>query len=250
MSTNNSRASHKENLKHLLITKFVNKFGVNEGELELRVMIAREVEDLLSRGAATEAALNKLDRKLETSIYASRDRLNEPTPSEKSVTPFMRPSGDAMSMKSGRSHLSRSIAPPSARSSFNTARASQIVYHCDRAATMIPSDEQWKSIIENGIKDQQLKDAAKIKARLDKSKAVQAEQLKQMTLKQNLVKKERDDFKAAFLQNGTSAYDKFYAFQDKHQEEASKIKTEAKRNANSLGMSYTSLQQTKMDQMR
>jgi hypothetical protein len=52
--SNVSRASHKENLKHLLMTKFVNKFGVSEDEVDLRVMIAREVEDLLCRGAATE----------------------------------------------------------------------------------------------------------------------------------------------------------------------------------------------------
>ena len=172
MSSANSRASHKENLKHLLITKFVNKFEVTEDEPELRVMIGKEVEELLCRGAATEVALNKIDRKLETSIRISRNKKLEPTPSEKPVTPAIQPSNDMLSMKSGRSHLSRSIAPPSTRSNFNSARASQIVFHCDRAATMIPTDEQWKSIVENGIKDHQEKEAAKVKARMDKSKAV------------------------------------------------------------------------------
>lgn len=153
-------------------------------------------------------------------------------------------------MKSGRSYLSRSIAPPSARSNFTTGRASQVVYHCDRAATMIPNEDQWKSIIEKGIKESQQKEAAKMKASLDKRREVQAEQLKQMALKHELAKKEKDDFRAAFLQNGTSAYDKFYAFQDKHQAEANKIKTEAKRNAATLGNSYSSLQADKLTQMK
>jgi hypothetical protein len=37
-----------------------------------------------------------------------------------------------------------------------------------------------------------------------------------MQLKSELARKEKDDFRAAFLTNGSSAYDKFYAFQDKH----------------------------------
>jgi hypothetical protein len=43
---------------------------------------------------------------------------------------------------------------------------------------MIPSDDQWKKIIEKGLKDQAQVEKAKLKARLDKSKQVQAEQLK------------------------------------------------------------------------
>lgn len=195
----------------MLLTKFVNKFNVTEDEPELRVMIAKEIDDLLGRGAATEVALNKTDRKLETSIRIARVKKNEPAPSEKPATPAAAPS-DALSVMSHKSVLSKSICPPSGRSFMDAARPSREVYFCDRAATMIPTDDQWKEIVENGIKEHQQKEAAKLKMRLDQRKAVQAEQLAQMKLKNEKAKKEKDEFREFFLKNGTKAYDAYYAF--------------------------------------
>lgn len=46
--------------------------------------------------------------------------------------------------------MSRSIAAPSGRN-VTAPLATRLVYHADRAASLIPDDDQWKSIIEKGL---------------------------------------------------------------------------------------------------
>ena len=75
MSTQNDpRSKHRENLKNLLLSKFMNKYFIKDSETDLRNLVVKGVTDMLSAGAATEAQLANLDRKLETAIRAARTK--------------------------------------------------------------------------------------------------------------------------------------------------------------------------------
>ena len=48
-------------------------------------------------------------------------------------------------------------------------------YHVDRAATLIPDDDQWNKIVQKTLEDGDLADALKKANRAEKLKAIQAE---------------------------------------------------------------------------
>ena len=50
-------------------------------------------------------------------------------------------------------------------------------YHVDRAAQLIPDDNQWNEIVKKNLEDGDIAEALKKANRAEKLKAVQAEQL-------------------------------------------------------------------------
>lgn len=48
-------------------------------------------------------------------------------------------------------------------------------YHVDRAALLIPDDNQWNEIVKKSLQDGEIADALKKANRSDKLKAIQAE---------------------------------------------------------------------------
>ena len=72
-------ARHQNKLTTLLVTKFVNKFKITTQEPDLLLLVREEIEHLLTEGSATEAKLNQIDRKLETSIKFLRDERLTPS---------------------------------------------------------------------------------------------------------------------------------------------------------------------------
>lgn len=77
-----SRSKHRDQLKTLLISKFMNKYFIKDAETDCRNAINKGVNEMLSAGAATEAQLAALDRKLETVIRNSRSRKEGPSQRE------------------------------------------------------------------------------------------------------------------------------------------------------------------------
>ena len=79
----------------------------------------------------------------------------------------------AQSVRSHKSQFSQASRQQSVV--YSQTSNKMTAYHVDRAATLIPDDDQWNKIVQKTLEDGDLADALKKANRAEKLKAIQAE---------------------------------------------------------------------------
>lgn len=214
----------------MLVNKFRNKYTVNgTRELQVDKIIKDEIKIMFDEGTPSEAALNKLDKKLEQLIKKAR---TEPTPYN-DYTDDVKSQG--AKSNDSRGALRRSyhatatgsnefqktglsvLKPQSTKDILNGGR----VFYEDPAAALNVSEEKWNLIVQENLRKHKETEEKTKKDKFLRNKIIQEEQRRQVELRKAqedaLKKKEMDDF------NNFGAYssDVYYVNHDK------KLKKEA-----------------------
>ena len=231
----------KQQLAVLLVNKFRNKFNVmTTTELDIDRHIVQEVQRLLEGGSTQQLALQKLDQQLAAEIkqmranprnndkksgVASKPTERHENPEETMMGRISAPVEDARSNRShgsvARSNNVRSqtvgaspiykptIAKPNP---FNEGQ--QMMFE-DPSAALNLSEDKWNEIVqENARKYEAGKREAKARA-LEKAKKFQEDQLKQASIKQQILAKQKEDERAEFNRIGLKASDIYYVNEDR-----------------------------------
>ena len=245
----------KQQLTLLLVNKFRNKYVINnQTEIHIDRMVRDEIRKMFDEGTPSEAALNKLDKKLELMIKKAR---SEPAPV---VAPEDSRSQGARSNAGSRGALERrsfqvtktselqntgiNVIKP-ATTAKNLHAGQQVVYE-DPAAALNVSENQWNQMVQDNLKKHKENEEKVKREKYMRYKAIQEEQRRQVEAKKAQLEAERRKDMEEFNKFGSKASDIYYVHHDKMLKKQADLKGGAHQQAELLrAKHYQQISETK-----
>lgn len=114
---------------------------------------------------------------------------------------------------------------------------------------MNPTEEEWNEIVKKNFKSYHEEEENKKKMKLEKTKAIQAEQRRQAEEKRAIQKKQQEEDRQFYEQFGKKAFDKYYVSEDARKQNTDTLKGGANVQAKAIREKYNKSLKEKRDKM-